>query len=98
MAAPRYRQKPDQNQPEIVTGLLKMGCSVYDASRVGEITDLIVGYKQCNIMMEIKMPKGKLSPSQKDWHRDWRGYSCVVHSLEEAIAEVLAYVKNHPIR
>jgi hypothetical protein len=96
--APRYAQRPDSNQPEIVAGLLKMGCSVYDAHTVGTIPDLIVGYRSCNLLMEIKLPKGKLKQSQVEWHRDWRGHSCVVHSLDEAIEAVLTYVKNHPIR
>ena len=96
--APRYAQKPDSNQPEIVTGLEKIGCSVYDAHRVGEIPDIIVGARGCTLLLEIKIPGAKLSPTQKDWHRDWQGHSCVVHSLEEAIAEVLDHVKNHPIR
>jgi hypothetical protein len=90
--APRYAQKPDSNQPEIVAGLEKMGCSVYDAHRVGEIPDIIVGYRGWNTLMEIKILGAKLKQSQKDWHRDWRGHSCVVHSLEEAIEVVLANV------
>jgi hypothetical protein len=96
--APRYAQKPDLNQPEIVTGLIKIGCSVYDAHRVGEIPDIIVGFRGCTLLLEIKMPKGKLKKTQSDWHRDWNGHSAVVHSLEEAIAVVLAHVKNHQIR
>jgi hypothetical protein len=96
--APRYAQKPDSNQPEIVAGLEKIGCSVYDAHRVGEIPDIIVGYRQCTMLLEIKIPGGTLSPTQKDWHRDWRGHRAVVHSLEEAIAEVLDHVKNYRIR
>jgi hypothetical protein len=96
--APRYAQKPDSNQPEIVKGLLKVGYSVYDAHRVGEIPDIIVGGGGVTCLMEIKIIGAKLKPSQADWHRDWRGHSCVVHSLEEAIAEMQQHVKNYQTR
>ena len=96
--APRYAQKPDSNQPEIVTALEKIGCSVYDASRVGKIPDLIVGYRGCTLLLEVKTPKGRLSSEQVEWHKEWRGHSCVVRSPKEAIEAVLTYVKNHQIR
>lgn len=95
---PRFRQKPDANQPEIITALLKIGCSVYDASRVGEIPDLLVGYRGCSLLLEVKLPKGKLSKPQELWHKRWNGHSCVVRSPEEAIEAVLSHVKNYQSR
>jgi hypothetical protein len=97
--APRYAQKPDSNQPEIVTGLEKVGCSVYDASKFGGgFPDIVVGFRGLTLCLEIKIAKGKLRPSQVEFHEGWNGHSCVVHSLGEAIQAVMDHVKAHPIR
>jgi hypothetical protein len=98
MGAPRWRQRPDSNQKKITDALTKIGASWYDASRVGEIPDLIVGYRGCTTLMEIKTEKGKLSKRQLKWHEEWRGHSCVVRSPMQAIEEVQQLVKAHPIR
>ena len=95
---PRFRQKPDANQPEIVTALLKIGCTVYDASRVGTLPDLVVGYRGVTCLIECKMPNGKLNADQKVWHEGWNGHSVVVHSPQEAIDAVISHVKNHQSR
>ena len=98
MGAPRYRQKPDSNQGEIVQALEKIGCSVYDASRVGEIPDLIIGFRGLVCLLEVKTPTGRMKKSQIQWHKEWNGHSCVVRSPMEAIEAVMTHVKNHPIR
>ena len=99
MAAPRYAQRPDRNQPEIVTALEKIGCSVYDATKVGEgFPDLVVGLRGVTCLLEVKQPKGKLRQTQVDFMEAWNGHMCVVRSPDEAIKAVLEHVKNHPIR
>lgn len=98
MGAPRWRQKPDSNQQDIIVALETIGCSVYDASRVGTIPDLIVGFRGCTLLMEVKTPKGKLKPSQIQWHEDWNGHSCVVRSPMQAIEAATEYVKAHQNR
>ena len=98
MGAPRYRQKPDANHTDIIVALETIGCSVYDAYRVGTIPDLIVGYRGCTMLVEVKTETGKLEKSQIQWHETWNGHSCVVRSPMEAIEAVTLHVKNHPIR
>lgn len=78
--------------------LERIGCMVYDAHRVGEIPDLIVGYRGCTMLLEVKTPNGKMKRDQIKWHREWRGHSCVVRSPMEAIEAVTEHVKNYQIR
>lgn len=99
MGAPRWAQKPDENHPEIVKGLRQMGCTVFEAHRVGsKLPDLIVGYRNLTMLLEVKTPKGRLRKGQEEWLSEWRGHTCIVRSLDEAIAEVMAHVKAHAIR
>lgn len=84
--------KVDDNQKEIVDFLLKVGCSVLDTSAVGGgFPDLIIGYKNKNILIEIKNPKtrNKLNKLQKRFFESWDGPAFVVYSIEEAL-EVLS--------
>ena len=90
MATPnRWQKKTDANHTSIVTALEKIGCSVYDMSRVGGgFPDICVGYRQCNWLLEIKTEKGTLNEKQKDFFDLWRGQKCIVRSPEEAIQVV----------
>lgn len=82
----RWRARTDQNQAEIVKGLLQAGCSVESLHRVGGgVTDLLVGRAGKNFIIEIKMPDGKLNPQQVEWHQNWRGQKAVAHTLEECL-------------
>ncbi|MGB1215963.1 MAG: hypothetical protein ACPG4X_21530 [Pikeienuella sp.] len=89
-----YAAKVDRNQPEIIEALRKAGCTVTTLARVGSgCPDLLVGYQGRNHLLEVKdgelPPSGqKLTPWQVDWHRDWRGSSCVVNSIPAALAAV----------
>ena len=84
-----WAKKIDTNQQDIVDALLKIGCSVYDASRAGGgFPDLVVGYRQCTYLVEVKSGKRKLNPKQKEFHEDWRGNITVVRSPMEAIKVV----------
>jgi hypothetical protein len=82
----RWAARQDENQPEIVAALESIGCSVLSLQRVGKgCPDLLVGYRQCNVLMEIKQLKGKLNQKQEEFHAEWRGNICVVRTPEEAI-------------
>ncbi len=86
MASPRWQKKPDANQQDIVDALRQVGARVYDASRVGEgFPDLIVGYRQCLFLLEVKTSTGKLNRVQKKFHAEWNGYIHIVRSPEEAL-------------
>jgi len=98
MGAPRWAQRPDSNQPDIVTALEKIGCSVEQLHRVGRIPDLLVGYRGLTMTLEVKTATGRLRKEQEQWHRGWKGHSCVVRSPEDAIQQVMSHVTSHQIR
>ena len=81
------RRKADRNQAAIVDALRTVGCSVQPLHGAGSgVPDLLVGYRGVNLLMEVKNGKrGKLTPAQYVWHRDWRGPLAVVRSVEEAL-------------
>lgn len=87
----RRAAKIDENQKEIVQALRAMGCSVAITSAVGAgFTDLVVGYRGVNYLVEIKdgskPPSAqKLTPDQIEFHESWRGQKAVVNSVDAAI-------------
>ena len=88
--------RTDANQQEIVDALRSAGASVECLHAAGKgVPDLLVGYHgnrggslyiTHNLLMEVKMPDGKLNKRQVKWHAEWRGQVAVVRSVEEALA------------
>lgn len=91
---PKYAARVDDNQPEIMEALRKVGASVQPLSTVGfGVPDILVGYQGRNFLLEIKdgrkVPSAqKLTPMQIRWHEEWRGNSAVVNSVEAALAAI----------
>lgn len=83
----RHARKVDANQAEIVAALRAAGRFVEVLSDVGRgVPDLLVAWNGKCLLMEVKMPKQKLTPDQLDWHRKWRGPAvAVVRSVAEAL-------------
>lgn len=99
MGAPRWRQKPDSNQQDIIDALEKIGCVVYDATRVGGgFPDLVVGRSGLCCLLEVKTDSGQLNTKQRRFHEMWTGCTFVVRSPMQAIETVQQYVKDHTIR
>jgi hypothetical protein len=72
-----------------VKALRQVGASVEDLHRVGKgCPDLLVGFRQCNYIIEVKTPTGKLRPGQVEWHRDWRGHVATVNCIDQALAVI----------
>lgn len=90
----RRAARIDSTHGAIVDALRNAGCSVQSLARVGDgAPDLLVGFRGCNWLLEVKRDDGppsirKLNPEQVDWHRTWRGMVAVVHTPEEALAVV----------
>lgn len=90
----RRAARTDANHTEVVKGLLAIGASVEDLSRVGGgCPDLAVGFRGMNTFLEVKdgdKPPSKraLTPDQQKWHAAWRGHVVVVNNVEEAIKAV----------
>lgn len=80
----------DENQPEIVAALRKIGCSVEILSSVGGgCPDLLVGLDYKNYLMEVKPgfkppSERRLTAEEKKFHGTWRGQVNVVNNIHEA--------------
>lgn len=81
----------DENQPEIVAALRRIGCSVAITSSAGDgFPDIVVGLQGKNFMLEIKdgnksPSEQKLTPDQKEFHDAWRGQISIVKTIDEAL-------------
>ena len=90
MSARRKAPRRDGNEAEIIAALRAGGASVAQLSDKG-LPDLAVGFtdpatgESRNLLMEVKMPKGKLEPDQIAWHANWRGQVAVVRTVDEAL-------------
>jgi len=70
----RRAAKIDASQTQIVSALRAIGAFVQSLGAVGDgCPDLLVGYAGRTYLMEVKEPhvKGRLRPSQIDWHAAW---------------------------
>lgn len=92
--------RTDDNQPEIVAALRKIGCSVSILAKVGGgVPDLVVGLANRNFLLEVKdgtkpPSERKLTPDQEKWHSEWRGQKAVVESVKDAMEVVTANLTN----
>ena len=80
------RHRADGNQKEIVDVLRDIGASVLVLSQVGGgCPDLMIGWRGKNYLLEVKTPKGKLRPGQKEFFDTWRGRAFIVRSADEVL-------------
>jgi len=97
------RNRTDANQKEIVQSLIKIGASVADLSQTGNgIPDICVGFRNKNYLFEIKDGKKPLSARQlttaeTNWHKEWRGKSHVIESLEQALEVIKGTQHANPM-
>ena len=96
----RRAARIDGNHTAIVDALRAVGCSVQSLAKIGEgCPDLLVGYRNANIVIEVKdgsLPPSaqKLTPAQKTWHAGWKGRAHLVRNVEEALLVVGATARN----
>jgi len=79
--------KRDANQPQIVDALRAAGVTVIEMGHVGGgVPDLFCVRRATGLCrwLEVKMPKGRLTKAQIDWHQKVPVW--VVHSVAEALA------------
>jgi len=85
---PKYAQKVDENEAEIVAALRAIGC---DVERIGMPVDLLVGYRARNFLIEVKNPntdygkRNRSTDEQRRWIAGWKGQVRIVYTAEEAI-------------
>ena len=89
----RQAAKRDRNEGEIVAALEACGCSVTRLSQKG-VPDLLVGYIHPvsrlprTTLIEVKEPRGKLTPDQDEWHALFVGEVHIVRTIDEALEAV----------
>lgn len=88
-------KRSDANQPEIVEALRKAGATVQDLHEVGKgCPDILVSWWDHRterwelVLMEIKTPRGRLTPDERAWHTSWAGPVFVVYSVYDALAVI----------
>ena len=84
MSLNRYAKRRDANEPAIIQALEAIGCTVLRLDH----PDMVVGYRGQNYLLECKIAKGALKPSQILLRDNWRGQFAIVRSPEEAIKAV----------
>lgn len=85
----RRAARVDDNQTGIVLALRGHGCTVQSLAPVGAgCPDLLVGYRGANYLLEVKQPRGQMTPAQVEWHTLWAGSVHVVTSPREALAAI----------
>lgn len=90
----RRSAKIDGNQPRAVELLEARGWSVKSLAAVGDgCPDLLVGAMGLNILIEMKMPKGKLRPKQELFKARWKGQYAKAESPEDAVKMVELIIK-----
>jgi hypothetical protein len=97
----RRAARVDANQQAIVDALRAAGVSV---EVLGDPTDLLVGFRGQNWLLEVKNPTTRYGQGRNDnaagttskqekWRDGWRGQVAVVWSVEEAF-EVLGLARR----
>ena len=83
----RTAAKIDANQPEVVDALRKAGISVQSTAAIGKgFPDLVAANGDGKVwLIEIKGPKGKLTPDQEQFISGWRGVVHIVRSADDAL-------------
>ena len=80
-------RRTDANHAEIRDSLRACGYQVIDLSAVGHgIPDLLVVSKTGQIVLiEVKAPKGRMTPAEDKFHAEFNGPLAVVRSVEAAL-------------
>ena len=85
----KHAGKVDHNQAEIVKALRKAGASVLSLASLGQgVPDLLVGRQGGNPglwLVEVKGPRGTLTPDQVAWFDMWPGPVHIVRTADEAL-------------
>lgn len=92
----RWAAKRDANEPEIVKALERAGWLVMKVSDKGA-PDLLCAKKGRLVLVEVKGPKGKLTPAQEEAHAYLAAAGVTVHVVttpEEALIAVGAPVEG----
>lgn len=84
----------DDNQPEIVKGLRKLGYTVLHIHQLKNCFDILVGANGKNYAFEIKDPnkppsKRRLTEGEQEFFDSWKGQVSKIETVEDAINTML---------
>ena len=78
--------KIDLNQPAIVEALRKVGVSVQSLASIGKgCPDLLASKGDAMWLIEVKGPKGTLTPDQVEFINNWQGAVHIVRTVDDAL-------------
>ena len=90
----RRAARVDSNQAQIISVLRAAGAYVWI---IGLPVDLLVGYKGCTVLMEVKDgPTKRLTPLQSDFFENWPGSTLSRVDGPEAALNVLRVIDAQP--
>jgi len=81
-----YANKRDKAEADIVDALRQAGCSVV---RMDKPCDLLVGHRRATYLVEVKTGKGKLTDSQSDFTKTWKGSPVFIIRDVDGVLETL---------
>lgn len=87
----RRDARVDANQAEIVEALRQVGAVVFDTHALGGgFLDIAVLFRGAVHLIEIKMPGGKLTPAEQEFHDAWGNspFVHIVYSMEDALEAI----------
>lgn len=77
-----YKNRRDQNEPEVFQTLREAGIMVYPTDKP---LDAVCGYMGQTYLVEVKNgPRAPLTRQQRAFLKDWTGHAIVLTSQEEA--------------
>lgn len=91
-----YRVKrTDANQQEIMDALRAVGYCVYDTHEIGGgFPDIVVGYDNQSILVEVKMPGKKLNEKEEKFFKYWTGSKLIVFGPEDAVTKINNFLRG----
>ena len=78
--------KVDKNHADIVKCLRECGASVQSLASIGKGCPDLIAAKAGEVwVIEVKGPKGKLTPDQVEWFSNWRGVVHIVRNRADVL-------------
>ncbi len=70
---PRLLARVDANQADITHALRQCGALVQTTHTLGRgFPDLLIAYRGVLALIEVKTPRGTLTPDETQWHAKWQ--------------------------
>lgn len=87
------KKRVDKNQKSVVSELRELGFTVGHTHVVGKgFPDFTVGFKNLNLLVELKSKNGKLTNDEKEFHDKYTGYVSVAFNSTDVINDYIKYL------